>query len=148
MPPEIVLTDAPTPADRAAVLQGLAAFNAAQVGPADWRPLAVLVKDPVTGQTLGGLTGASFHGWLFIELFWLPESLRGDGLGAQLIAQAEAEARRRGCRGVWLDTYDFQARGFYERLGYRLFGTLDDMPPGHQRFYLSKRLSDAAGTDL
>jgi GNAT superfamily N-acetyltransferase len=138
---DIVLTESPSAADREAVLKGLLAFNDAATGPTGWRPLAVLVKDPATGQTLGGLTGASFHGWLFIELLWLPEPLRRAGLGARLMRQAEAEATRRGCLGVWLDTYSFQARGFYEKLGYTLFGTLDDAPPGHQRFYLQKRLS-------
>jgi len=141
MIPDIVLTDSPSAADREAVLQGLVAFNAAVAGPSGFRPLAVLVKDPATGQTLGGLTGASYHGWLFIELFWLPEPLRRGGLGTRLIREAEAEAARRGCRGVWLDTYSFQARGFYEKLGYTLFGTLDDALPGHQRFYLHKRLT-------
>jgi GNAT superfamily N-acetyltransferase len=140
MTPDIVLTDSPSAADREAVLKGLIRFNEAAAGPINWRPLAVLVKDPATGQTLGGLTGGSFHGWLFIELFWLPEALRRGGLGTRLIRQAEDEAARRGCLGVWLDTYSFQARGFYEKLGYRLFGTLDDAPPGHQRFYLQKRL--------
>jgi len=142
MTPEIVLTDNPSAADREAVLYGLIEFNEAATGLSGWQPLAVLLKDPATGRTLGGLTGASFHGWLFIELFWLPEGLRRGGLGTRLIRQAEAEAARRGCRGVWLDTYNFQARGFYEKLGYRLFGTLDDMPPGGQRLYLQKRLTE------
>ena len=140
MTPEIVLTDSPSAADREAVLNGLIEFNEAATGPSGWQPLAVLVRDPATGRTLGGLTGASFHGWLFVELFWLPEALRRGGLGTRLIRRAEAEAARRGCRGVWLDTYSFQARGFYEKLGYSLFGTLDDMPPSHQRLYLQKRL--------
>jgi GNAT superfamily N-acetyltransferase len=141
MTPEIVLTDSPSASDREAVLKGLMVFNDAVIGPSGWQPLGVLVKDPTTGRTLGGLTGASYHGWLFIELFWLPEELRRGGLGTRLIRRAEQEAARRGCRGVWLDTYSFQARGFYEKLGYTLFGTLDDAPPGHQRFYLHKRLT-------
>jgi GNAT superfamily N-acetyltransferase len=143
MTPDIVLTDAPSAEDRAAVLNGLIQYNETHAGPHGWQPLAVLVRDPATGRTLGGLSGASFHGWLFIELFWLPEDLRSGGLGTRLMRQAEAEAARRGCRGIWLDTYSFQARGFYEKLGYTLFGTLDDCPPSHQRFYLHKRLAPA-----
>jgi GNAT superfamily N-acetyltransferase len=144
MTPDIVVTDAPAAEDRKAVLDGLIAFNEAHCGPHRWRPLAVLAKDPASGRVLGGLTGASFHGWMFIELFWLPEPLRRGGLGSRLLALAEREAARRGCVGVWLDTYSFQARGFYEKLGYTLCGTIDDFPPGHQRFYLQKRVAPGA----
>ena len=56
----------------------------------------------------------------------------------QLMNDAEREAIRRGCRGAWLDTYSFQARGFYERLGYTIFGTIDNYPPGHSRIFLKK----------
>jgi ribosomal protein S18 acetylase RimI-like enzyme len=52
--------------------------------------------------------------------------------------EAEAEAIHRGCRGAWLDTFSFQARGFYERLGYSIFGTIENFPPGHRRFFLKK----------
>jgi GNAT superfamily N-acetyltransferase len=144
MTPEIVVTDTPSSEDRKAVLDGLIAFNETHAGPHGWQPLGVLVRDPATGLTVGGLCGGSFHGWLFIELLWLPEDLRRGGLGARLMREAEQAATRRGCRGVWLDTYSFQARGFYEKLGYTLCGTIDDFPPGHQRFYLHKRLAPAA----
>ena len=144
---DIVLTDTPSSEDRAAVLKGLIAFNEAHAGPHAWQSLAVLVRDPATGRTQGGLCGASFAGWLFVELLWLPEALRRGGIGTRLMRAAEAEATRRFCRGVWLDTYSFQARGFYEKLGYTLFGTLDDCPPGFQRFYLYKRLAPPAAAD-
>ena len=75
---------------------------------------------------------------LHVDLLFLPESLRRNGIGRQLMKDAEREAIRRGCRGAWLDTYSFQARGFYERLGYKIFGTIDDYPPGHSRIFLKK----------
>jgi GNAT superfamily N-acetyltransferase len=59
------------------------------------------------------------------------------------MAEAEAEALRRGCHAASLDTYSFQARGFYERLGYSVFGIIDDCPPGHSRIYLIKRLGSS-----
>lgn len=68
----------------------------------------------------------------------MPETLRGSGLGASLMRRAEEEAVRRGCRGAWLDTFSFQARGFYERLGYTVFGTIQDYPPGHRRHFMQK----------
>jgi ribosomal protein S18 acetylase RimI-like enzyme len=75
---------------------------------------------------------------LHVDLLFLPESLRRIGIGRQLMSDAEGEAIRRGCRGAWLDTYSFQARGFYERLGYTVFGTIEDYPPGYSRFFLKK----------
>src|SRR5476649_1303911 len=116
MTPDIVLTDQPSLADRETVLVGLVRFNEAQIGPSTHRPLAVLLKDPTTGATTGGLVGATSNGWLFIEWVIVPEPIRGSGLGATPVTAAEAEALQRACHGAWLDTYDFQARGFYERL--------------------------------
>jgi ribosomal protein S18 acetylase RimI-like enzyme len=58
-----------------------------------------------------------------------------------LMREAEAVARENGCTGIWLDTFSFQAPGFYEKLGYTVFGTLADYPPGHSRFFLHKTLS-------
>ena len=79
--------------------------------------------------------------WFSIDVIWLPTELRGRGLGAQLIADAEVEARRRGCVGVRLNTGSFQAPGFYERLGYEVCGVLEDFPLGHRRLTFSKRLN-------
>ncbi len=120
---EITVTDRPGTAVQDVILPGLVAFNEARAPGADWRPLAVLVKDE-TGAVLGGLSGSTAWRWLYVHLLWLPERLRG-----------------RGCRGVWLDSFAFQAPGFYQRLGYRVFGALDDYPPGHRRFFLCKDLA-------
>ena len=139
MSPEIVVTDNPDEAPREVILSGLIAYNTARVGDTDHRPLAVLAADG-KGGVLGGLWGSTAYSWLFVQYFWLPESLRGQGLGSEVLRRAEAEARRRGCRAVWLDTFSFQARGFYERQGYGVFGTLEDYPPGHRRFFLRKDL--------
>lgn len=137
----ILITDAPSKADEDAILQGLIAFNQAKTGrPAgELKPFAALVRDEAR-NTIGGAIGSSYYGWLAIDLLWLPESLRGTGLGTQVMRLAEEEARARGCLGIRLDTYSFQARGFYEKLGFSLFGTLPDHPPGHTRYWLAKRL--------
>ncbi len=140
---QIILTDAPDPVARDVIVGGLIAYNEARAGPRGWRPLAVLLQD---GEAVvGGLWGGTAYGWLFTELLFVPEALRGQGLGAELLARAEAEARARGCIGAWLDTFAFQARGFYERLGYAVFGLIDDYPPGSARFFLSKRFSAPPG---
>lgn len=95
------------------------------------------------GALVGGLTGETGWKWLFVDLLWIAETHRGRGLGARLLRSAEAEAVRRGALHVYLDTFDFQARPFYERQGYELFGTLEDYPPGHCRFFLRKDLTAA-----
>ena len=77
--------------------------------------------------------------WLFIKLLWVSEELRGQGFGRALMSSAEQEALARGCTNIYLDTFSFQARDFYERLGYEVFGQLTDFPPGHKRYFLQKR---------
>ncbi len=120
---------------REAVLAPLRAYNIVQAGDPQIRPVAILIDG-----CDGGLWGRIGYNWLFIELLAVPEAARGQGLGRHLMEQAETIARQACCTGIWLDTYEFQARGFYEKLGYTLFGTLDDYPPGQRRFFLMKRL--------
>jgi GNAT superfamily N-acetyltransferase len=79
--------------------------------------------------------------WLHVGLFWVAEALRGSGYGRRLLAAIEQVARERGCRYAHLDTFSYQARPFYETLGYEVFGQLDDYPPGHKRFFMKKVLA-------
>lgn len=130
----------PTLADRAEIARRLDAFNDAKTGPEPDLPLALLIVDEQDGSPQGGLWGRSYYGWLFVELLIVPERLRGTGVGTELMRRAEAEAVRRGCHGVWLDSFSFQAPGFYRRLGYDVFGVVEDYPPGSSRFFLKKRL--------
>jgi GNAT superfamily N-acetyltransferase len=124
------------------ILDGLTAHATVAVGASGHRPFTLEVRLPGQDAPAGGLTAYSDFGWMFVHLFHLPAALRGRGLGAALMARVEAEARARGCTGIWLDTFSFQARPFYEGLGYRVFATLADYPPGHSRHYLMKRLTD------
>ena len=89
---------------------------------------------------VGGAVGYTQWEWLFIHYLWVCDELRGTGLGAQLLSTAEAEGRARGCGAAWLDTFSFQAPGFYQKLGYRQFAQLDDFPPGQARHFLWKPL--------
>ena len=139
-PLTLTLTDAPDEAQKAVISQGLGAYNDAAGGEGDYRPLAVLVSDPNTGAVVGGLFGGSYRGQLFIDRFFLPESLRGNDLGSRALTMAEAEARRRGCTRVSLFTLSFQAPGFYLKQGYELAVRLDCDPPGATRMLMTKRL--------
>jgi hypothetical protein len=97
--PRLTLTDAPGDGAQAAIRDGLSAYNLKQAGYRDVRPLAVLVSDPETQEVIGGLLGRTSMGLLFIDVFFLPESMRKHGLGGRVIRMAEAEAGRRGSPG-------------------------------------------------
>lgn len=135
----IRLTDVADKAIRDAIVGPLVAFNAAKTGGDDYRPLVLMLED-TSGRVVGGLWGRTEYAWLFVELLFVPETLRGKGLGAELMSRAEREAVSRGCHSAWLDTFEFQARGFYERLGYTSFGQLSDYPPGFSRYFMKKVL--------
>jgi GNAT superfamily N-acetyltransferase len=121
----------------AEVRKGIRESDPADVGPRDWVPLnfALTAED---GSVLGGIYGATMWTWLMIDGLWISPSLRGQGFGRKLLLAAEAEAVARGCRGSWLGTFDFQARDFYQHLGYMVFSELPGFPPGHTHFHLKK----------
>jgi GNAT superfamily N-acetyltransferase len=147
MLPRITLTDAPDEGVTRTLSQLITRFNQTASGRHnDFRPLTIVVSDPETDETLGGLSGWTSFAFLHIDVLYLPESLRGTGLGRSLIQQAEVEAIQRGCNGAWLDTFSFQARGFYERLGYTVFGSIENYPPGESRFFLKKTFPDKDST--
>ena len=136
----IRLTDEADPVVRDAIVGPLVAYNTQQTGTSDHRPLVLAIHDE-NGKVIGGLLGRTVFGWLFVEIVFVPESLRGSGIGAELMSRAEREAIARGCRNAWLDTFEFQARGFYERLGYNCFGELRDYPVGFSRYFMKKVLT-------
>ena len=136
---EVALAENPSPDDRAAILRGLVAFNDQRFGASDIRPLAVLLRDEA-GETVGGLWGRTTYGWLYVELLFVPEGLRGQGFGACLLAEAESAAAGRGAQNGWIDCFGEENRAFYERCGYEVFGALPGMPPGETRYFLKKGL--------
>jgi GNAT superfamily N-acetyltransferase len=141
--PAFELTDSPAENDVAVVRAGLSGINRPFLGDADYRALGLFLRHK--GELIGGLVGETGRMVLYIDLFWLDPAWRRRGHGARLLWAAEAEARRRGCRWAWLDTYDFQARPFYESQGYTVFAEFDDLPGGHRRWFMRKRLGASAG---
>lgn len=140
MKPEIVASPKPDPADHAAILEPLVAFNTASAGPSGLENIAVLLRDGNPRATVGGIWGKISYDWLFVDVIFVPTELRGQGFGAELMRHAELIARNRDCVGVWLDTHSFQAPGFYETLGYEAFGELPDHPRGSKRTFFRKLL--------
>jgi len=100
----LTVTDAPSERAQEVIEKGLNGYNAEQAGYWDSRPLAVLASDPATSEVLGGFLGHTSLGLLFINLVYLPDSVRGSGVGSRMLALAEAEARERGCRRAVLYT--------------------------------------------
>lgn len=125
--------------DAAFIREQLAAYNR-QYAPEDHRRLFnVLLRDE-QGRLAGGLLADMYWGWLGIKILWLREDARRQGWGAQMMREAEAEGLRRGCHHAMVDTMDFQAPEFYPKLGYEVWGVLDDLPTGHSRIFYKKKL--------
>jgi GNAT superfamily N-acetyltransferase len=148
MAPVLTVTDRVHDAELARIKAGLAASDPA-LGPYRPAPLAVLLHGAGDGRAagrgalLGGLVGETAWQWLSIRLLWVDPAHRGAGQGRRLLAAAVAEARRRGCDHGRVNTFSFQAAGFYERCGWRRVLTLDDFPRGHQRLFYTKSLAGA-----
>lgn len=140
MTPQITLTDAEDDAFRQVLSNGLKGYNDEKIGLHDRQGLAIRVSDPQTGEPIGGLMGRTSLGLLFIDLVYLPTSLRGTGVGSRILTMAEEEGRRRGCSKAVLFTISFQAPAFYKKLGWQVFGEIAPKPPGATRVYLTKDL--------
>ena len=125
------------PEDRAAIIGGLVGYNDTRAGQSGYRELCVLEHHGE--QLVGGLLGSTQWTWLFVAHLWVAETARGAGTGRRLIMAAQKEAVARGCDHVHCDTFEFQALPFYQKLGFEVFGRLEDYPPGYTRFYLQKR---------
>jgi GNAT superfamily N-acetyltransferase len=124
------------------IRQGLIAFNESCAGSQHQRQYALVVRD-AEYRVLGGLVAEEHWGWLYVAWLWLPQNLRGRGLGSRLLLEAEKIGAANGCRYAYLSTFAFQALPFYQRHGYAVCGTLDDFPVGSGfcRHYLHKELA-------
>lgn len=114
-------------------------FNVDATGIGDGLSLGVFVRDE-SGQIVAAATGHTWGETCELRLVWVAPSARGSGLGCRLMAQAEAEAVRRGCRQLVLTTHSFQAPGFYGKFGFEIVAALPDYPRGHSHLLLRKRL--------
>jgi ribosomal protein S18 acetylase RimI-like enzyme len=135
----IDLTDSPDERDEAFVIAQTRAFNAAFTKE-DVRSLCVFIRDD-EGRIIGGLTAKTYWEYLEIQFLWVHEDHRDIGLASELIVTAETEAMKRGCKHAFLDTFSFQALGFYRKLGYSEFGRLSGFSGQHERYFLRKTLA-------
>ncbi len=141
LPPGLRLSIEKDPAgkDREVIDNGLGDHNAPFLPDSRYDYFGIFVRDEA--QTIrAGLIGYAYGGWLFVNLLWVHAELRRSGIGRRLIGEAERRGREFGCHSAHLDTFSFQAPGFYRRLGYREFARLD-YPPDNQRIFLKKSLA-------
>jgi GNAT superfamily N-acetyltransferase len=136
---DILVTDSIEPAWEDLLSAGLNRHNQGMSGYDDRQRLAVLARG-ADGAVLGGAVGRSSLGLLFLDMFYLPEALRGGGLGSEILLRYEAEGRRRGCKNAVLYTISFQAPDFYTRHGWQRFGEIACDPPGTSRVFMTKAL--------
>jgi len=118
---------------------GISEYNEKEGGESNSQLLCYVLQIP-DQEVVGGVIGETHWDWLYVNLMWIREDLRGRGFGHKLLTFAEDEARQRGAKNAYLDTFSFQAPGFYKKHGYRVFGELKEFPTGHQRYYLKKEL--------
>jgi GNAT superfamily N-acetyltransferase len=124
---------------RTFVREHLYMHNIAATGIDAYYDLAIFLKDE-NDEILGGLLAEMWGNWLHVNVLWVADIVRTRGHGRRMIAMAERYAVERGYHNAYLSTHSFQARPFYEKLGYEVFGTLENFPPGHAKYYMRKRL--------
>jgi len=131
-----------TKQNAAAIINGINTYNlskVAAVAPA-WTVLDFVIKDETGVEIAGMLAGTGYWNGLDIKILWVAEAYRKSGIGSRLLKHTEDIAREKGATVAMLDTFDFQAEGFYLKNGYEVVGEVQNFPPGHRRIYLSKKL--------
>lgn len=135
----IVYEDNPEESAWGIIGHGIHDYNEQQAGDNKFQRLCFVLHAP-DQVVVGGVIGEVYWDWFYLDLLWVKDELRGRGHGHRLLTQVEDEARQRGAKNVYLDTFSFQAPDFYKQHGYQVFGELQDFPPGYQRYFLTKQL--------
>jgi ribosomal protein S18 acetylase RimI-like enzyme len=136
---QIVYVDKPEESAWAIIGRGISNYNEQQTGDQNFQRLCFVLHAP-DQEIVGGVMGETYWDWFHLDLLWVKDELRGRGYGHRLLTLAEQEAQQRGAKNAYLDTFSFQAPDFYKQHGYQVFGELEDFPPGHQRYFLTKQL--------
>jgi GNAT superfamily N-acetyltransferase len=135
----IIYDDKPEQSSWGIIGRGVGDYNTQQAGDNNFQRLCFVLQGP-DQEIVGGVLGETYWDWFYLDLLWVKEDLRGCGYGHRLLSMAEDEARQRGAKNAYLDTFSFQAPDFYKQHGYQVFGELQDFPPGYQRYFLRKQL--------
>ncbi|MFF2319732.1 GNAT family N-acetyltransferase [Agrobacterium sp. NPDC058088] len=133
-----ILSDVADAEVEKAIREPLVAYNIARFGESDKRELTITIRDEDNTVT-GGLVGHTARGWLYVQLLFVPETMRGQGTASKLLSMAEDEARKRGCVGAYIDTMNPDALRTYERYGFTKIGALGPLSSGQSITWLEKR---------
>jgi len=133
------ITDIPTKQDKDEIFQELLKYNLERIECKDIKELGIFLEDE-QGKKVAGIVGDTHGNWLEIEYLWVSETLRGQDIGTDIISKAELIAKERGCKYVFLNTFSFQAKGFYLKIGYQEVFSLEEYPLTGERHYFIKKL--------
>jgi GNAT superfamily N-acetyltransferase len=136
---DIVFVEKPEESAWGIIGRGVSRYNIDRAGDNKFQRLCYVMKNSEQ-EIVGGILGEVYWEWFYVDLLWVKGELRGQGHGHRLLTVAEEEARLRGAKNAYLDTFSFQAPEFYLQHGYEVFGELPDFPPGNQRYFLRKQL--------
>jgi GNAT superfamily N-acetyltransferase len=136
---QIEVDDHPEQSAWGIIGRGVDHYNQEQAGDYHFQRLCFVLHAP-DQAIVGGVIGEIYWDWLYIDLLWVKDELRGRGFGHRLLKHVEQEAQQHGAKNAYLDTFSFQAPDFYKQHGYQIYGVLGDFPPGHQRYFLTKQL--------
>jgi len=132
-----------TTGDVDCIVNGLLDYNLSKVPQIQERDFIRIdrVIERANGEIIAGILGKMYY-WncLYIDILWVNEAYRKEGFGSRLLKEVENIAKEKGCYLIHLDTFDFQAKDFYVKYGYEVFGTLDDCPQEHKRYFLKKNI--------
>ena len=136
---QIVYINKPEESAWGIIGRGVSNYNKQKAGDDKFQRLCLVLQTP-DQEIVGGVIGEIYWDWFYLDLLWVKDELRSSGYGHQLLTRAEDEARLRGAKNVYLDTFSFQAPDFYRKNGYQVFGEFQDFPPGYQRYFFTKQL--------
>lgn len=141
-----IMTDNPKEQDLNVIINNLIEYNLSHIELKEVKSIAIFVHDE-NGNVIGGISGETHGNWLEISILWVDEKLRGKKIGSKLLKDVEAEAIKRGCQYSFLNSFSFQARDFYIKLGYKEVFTLEEYPLTSKRHYFVKQLTENKVTD-
>ncbi|CCO48414.1 putative Acyl-CoA N-acyltransferase [Vibrio nigripulchritudo SOn1] len=123
------------------IRNGLVEHNSQFLNGVERNKIAYYVTEK--GEKTAGVTAEIFGSWLLINFLWVDKTCRGSGVGSELLAKLESYAKSKGCTSAMVDTFSFQAKPFYEKLGYECQMTLEQYPVSHARHYFTKQLTSS-----
>ncbi|MWV44314.1 GNAT family N-acetyltransferase [Paenibacillus sp. HJL G12] len=122
-----------------AVRNKLIEFNSRHVPNGYYEEIHLCVKDD-EGEMMAGLNSTICWNWMEIDILWVDDNHRGQGLGKRLLEEAEQMARAKHCTFIKLNTFSFQAPEFYKKYGYEEMAMIEDAPMGYRHYYFKKNL--------